>query len=260
MRSALIDLINQKRNGVPIAAKAAPKTGGNVINLMDALKRSLASEKQAAPAAKAKAGKGKKPKKRAEGQREMLLPISGKAASAQRRKRQAGAEEGREAGTRVGSPIEEGRELNRVAVAPEMPWSTPFDEPIALKRRPQACDAAASCRPHHEAAGARAATTALADRRREPDQRSRDRRRLGDVRPDRNVARVERRRQKSLSDARCPTGRNNPLLRSAPDYLSDVLIDVNLVLSWGPMPWTVVMIASAIPQAIRQYSIAVAPD
>ena len=71
--SALIDLINQKRNGLPIAAKAAPKSSGNVINLMDALKRSLASE-QSAPAAKAN---GKKPKKRAEGQREMLLPISG---------------------------------------------------------------------------------------------------------------------------------------------------------------------------------------
>jgi DNA end-binding protein Ku len=72
--SALIELINQKRNGLPAAAKSAPKTGGNVINLMDALKRSLASEKQ--PAATAKA-KGKKPRKAAAGQREMLLPISG---------------------------------------------------------------------------------------------------------------------------------------------------------------------------------------
>ena len=72
---ALIDLINQKRNGLSTTPKAAPKTGGNVINLMDALKRSLASEKQAAPAA-AKT-KGKKPKKAAAGQREMLLPISG---------------------------------------------------------------------------------------------------------------------------------------------------------------------------------------
>jgi DNA end-binding protein Ku len=72
---ALVDLINQKRNGLSTTAKAAPKTTGNVINLMDALKRSLASEKQAPPAA-AKA-KGKKPKKAAAGQREMLLPISG---------------------------------------------------------------------------------------------------------------------------------------------------------------------------------------
>jgi DNA end-binding protein Ku len=71
----LIDLINQKRNGLSTKTKAAPKATGNVINLMDALKRSLASEKEAVPAA-AKT-KGKKPKKAAAGQREMLLPISG---------------------------------------------------------------------------------------------------------------------------------------------------------------------------------------
>ena len=77
--SALIELINQKRNGVKVAAKAAPKTDGNVINLMDALKRSLANEKQSTPAAvkEATKGKGKRPKKAASGQREMLLPISG---------------------------------------------------------------------------------------------------------------------------------------------------------------------------------------
>src|SRR5665648_245441 len=51
--TALIDLINQKRAGKP-TAKAAPKSSGNVINLMDALKRSRASEKQSAPPVKAK--------------------------------------------------------------------------------------------------------------------------------------------------------------------------------------------------------------
>ena len=79
--SALIELIDRKRSGVKIAPKAAPKSDGNVISLMDALKRSLSgSSKQAAPAAEKAAkenAKGKKPKKRAEGQREMLLPISG---------------------------------------------------------------------------------------------------------------------------------------------------------------------------------------
>jgi DNA end-binding protein Ku len=70
--TALIDLINKKRNGIKIE-KAAPKSSGNVINLMDALKKSLSSERQAPPAAKAKGNKAK----RAEGQREMLLPISG---------------------------------------------------------------------------------------------------------------------------------------------------------------------------------------
>jgi DNA end-binding protein Ku len=76
--SALIDLIDKKRSGIRPAAKAAPKAGGNVINLMDALKRSLTNERQAPPPAKVK---GKKPKKRIEGQREMLLPISGKRAA-----------------------------------------------------------------------------------------------------------------------------------------------------------------------------------
>lgn len=82
--TALIDLINKKRSGAPIATKAAPKTGGNVINLMDALKKSIANEKDASPVAKVAkdvtkdAIKGKKPKKRVEGQREMLLPIAGK--------------------------------------------------------------------------------------------------------------------------------------------------------------------------------------
>src|SRR6185295_9563444 len=45
---ALIDLINRKRSGIRIPTKAAPKTSGNVINLMDALKRSLANEGQTA--------------------------------------------------------------------------------------------------------------------------------------------------------------------------------------------------------------------
>jgi len=76
--SALIDLINQKRNGLP-TAKPAPKSSGNVINLMDALKRSLASEKQSTPPPAS--AKGKKPRKAASGQREMLLPISGKRAA-----------------------------------------------------------------------------------------------------------------------------------------------------------------------------------
>lgn len=83
--SALIDLINQKRNGMP-TAKPAPKSSGNVINLMDALKRSLASEKQSAPAPEAK---GKKPRKATAGQREMLLPISGKRAAKEAAKVQA---------------------------------------------------------------------------------------------------------------------------------------------------------------------------
>src|SRR5579871_2033820 len=87
--TALVDLINKKRNGVKIAPKAAPKSSGNVINLMDALKKSLASERQAPPP-EAKT-KGKKSKKRIEGQREMLLPISGKRAKEEKAETKAPA-------------------------------------------------------------------------------------------------------------------------------------------------------------------------
>jgi hypothetical protein len=44
------------------------------------------------------------------------------------------------------------------------------------------------------------------------------------------------------------------------DYFSELLIDVNLVFSLAPRPFTTLMIASEMPAAIRPYSIAVAPD
>jgi DNA end-binding protein Ku len=65
---ALTELINAKRQGKTIGTKPRPR-GENVVDLMDALKKSLATE---APA------KGKKPRKAAAGQKEMLLPIEGK--------------------------------------------------------------------------------------------------------------------------------------------------------------------------------------
>jgi DNA end-binding protein Ku len=67
---ALAQLIDAKRNGKAIGPKPRPR-GENVIDLMDALKKSLATE-AAAPKAK------KKPRKAAAGQKEMLLPIEGK--------------------------------------------------------------------------------------------------------------------------------------------------------------------------------------
>lgn len=70
--TALIELINKKRSGEVIRAPSAPAPS-NVINLMDALKQSIAGERKAASSAKPK-----KTRKRAEGQKEMLLPISGK--------------------------------------------------------------------------------------------------------------------------------------------------------------------------------------
>jgi DNA end-binding protein Ku len=65
---ALTELINAKRNGRTIGTKPRPRAD-NVVNLMDALRQSVAGE---APS------KGKKPRKRVAGQKEMLLPIEGK--------------------------------------------------------------------------------------------------------------------------------------------------------------------------------------
>jgi DNA end-binding protein Ku len=80
--TALVEVIRKKQAHVPLKKSAdkvaAPK---NVINLMDALRRSVQGG-DAKPAAKAAAptpkATGKKGKKRVEGQREMLLPIAGK--------------------------------------------------------------------------------------------------------------------------------------------------------------------------------------
>ena len=80
--AALTELINKKRNGERITSVSKPVSSDNVISLMDALKRSI-SGKPAAPKAEAaaKPAKGKKPRKAAAGQREMLLPIAGKRAA-----------------------------------------------------------------------------------------------------------------------------------------------------------------------------------
>ena len=47
--SALQDLLEKKKNGMPIAKRAAPSSG-NVINLMEALKASLKEGGKSAPA------------------------------------------------------------------------------------------------------------------------------------------------------------------------------------------------------------------
>jgi DNA end-binding protein Ku len=64
---ALTELVNAKRNGKTIAAKPRPR-GENVVYLLDALKKSIATE---APA------KSKKSRKASAG-KEMLMPIEGK--------------------------------------------------------------------------------------------------------------------------------------------------------------------------------------
>jgi DNA end-binding protein Ku len=69
--TALVDLINQKRAGKPITPKERPR-GENVVDLMEALRRSV----------RGAAAETKEPKKPAKKSRnpaaEMLMPIAGK--------------------------------------------------------------------------------------------------------------------------------------------------------------------------------------
>jgi DNA end-binding protein Ku len=71
--TALVDLINSKRAGKPITPKERP-SAGNVVDLMEALRRSVGQE--AAPTKGANLAK--KPRKATAGQKEMLMPIEGK--------------------------------------------------------------------------------------------------------------------------------------------------------------------------------------
>src|SRR3982074_1859454 len=86
--AALADLINAKRNGKTIGPKPRPR-GENVVDLMDALKKSLASQTPA---------KGKKPRKASAGQKEMLLPIEGKKPAARKAAKQERSTGRRKAG------------------------------------------------------------------------------------------------------------------------------------------------------------------
>jgi DNA end-binding protein Ku len=72
--TALIELINSKRSGKPIVPKERPR-GENVVDLMDALRKSVGG---AAAETKAPKKSAEKPKKAAAGQKEMLMPIAGK--------------------------------------------------------------------------------------------------------------------------------------------------------------------------------------
>ena len=72
--TALVDLINQKRAGKPITPKERPR-GENVVDLMEALRRSVGGAAAETSASKKPA---KKQRKAAAGQKEMLMPIAGK--------------------------------------------------------------------------------------------------------------------------------------------------------------------------------------
>jgi DNA end-binding protein Ku len=75
--TALVDLINQKRAGKPITPKERPR-GENVVDLMEALRRSVGGAARETSTPKKSA---KKSKKASSGQKEMLMPIAGKKAS-----------------------------------------------------------------------------------------------------------------------------------------------------------------------------------
>jgi DNA end-binding protein Ku len=73
---ALRELLKKKQNGEKIEApKVRPS---NVINLMDALRRSLKNEDSGPTPVASRRGAAKKSRKKAAGQSEMLLPIEGK--------------------------------------------------------------------------------------------------------------------------------------------------------------------------------------
>ena len=67
---AVVEMLKKKQAGVTVPKGKASEQPRNVINLMDALRKSVASDKGTRP-------QKKKGKKRIEGQREMPLPIPG---------------------------------------------------------------------------------------------------------------------------------------------------------------------------------------
>ena len=65
---AVVEMLKQKQAGIVVPKGQPSARPANVVNLMDALRRSISGEKKPAP----------KGKKRIAGQGEMLLPITGK--------------------------------------------------------------------------------------------------------------------------------------------------------------------------------------
>jgi len=68
---AVVAMLKKKQAGMPVSREHAGPRPQNVVNLMDALRRSIAQEK-------AESAPPKKRRKRIKGQGEMLLPILGK--------------------------------------------------------------------------------------------------------------------------------------------------------------------------------------
>jgi DNA end-binding protein Ku len=68
---ALVEMLKKKQAGIAVSRRRAAPRPQNVVNLMDALRSSIAQERAAS-------APPKKARKRIEGQRELLLPIAGK--------------------------------------------------------------------------------------------------------------------------------------------------------------------------------------
>jgi DNA end-binding protein Ku len=64
---AVVAMLKKKQSGMPMPKEKPSTPPANVVNLMDALRKSIEASGQPA-----------KPKKRVDGQREMLLPIAGR--------------------------------------------------------------------------------------------------------------------------------------------------------------------------------------
>ena len=67
---AVVEMLKKKQAGLPVSREHALARPRDAVNLMDALRRSIAQENESATR--------QKPRKRIEGQGEMLLPIAGK--------------------------------------------------------------------------------------------------------------------------------------------------------------------------------------
>jgi DNA end-binding protein Ku len=72
---SVVELLKKKQAGLPVSREPVTQRPQNVLNLMDALRRSIAEEQGASP----RLAKGRR---RTDGQGEMLLPIAGNAKTA----------------------------------------------------------------------------------------------------------------------------------------------------------------------------------
>ena len=72
---AVVDMLKRKQAGAPVSKQKAVAPASNVVNLMDALKRSIAAEKGSAKPAAGKKGKGKPDELRRQPQ--FKFPIEG---------------------------------------------------------------------------------------------------------------------------------------------------------------------------------------